>query len=86
MEAEDVPEQLVELGVVLDVLGVVELGEPFDHAGEQQGREWRGVEHDFGDLFAPGDKAACHPESGLELLDRPAQHLLVFELFRCEAQ
>jgi hypothetical protein len=70
----------------MDVLGVVELGEPLDHAGEQQGREWRGVEHDFGDFFTPRDKAAGHPEARLELADGPAQHLLVLDLFFCEAQ
>ena len=35
VEAKDVPEQLVELGAVADVLDVVELGEPLDHARQQ---------------------------------------------------
>jgi len=39
VELEDVAEQGVEIPVVLNVLLVVKLGEPLDHAGQQQGRQ-----------------------------------------------
>jgi hypothetical protein len=42
VEAQDVPEQLVELAAVPDVFDVVKLGERLDHAGQQQRGERRG--------------------------------------------
>src|SRR5262249_20356336 len=38
------------------------------------------------DLLAPGDQPTLHAEAGLELVDGPAQHLLVLHLFLGEAQ
>jgi len=40
VEPQQVAEQPVELGGVAHVLGVVELGEPLDHAREEQRSEW----------------------------------------------
>ena len=58
MEAQDVAEQSVEFLAVADVLDVVQLGEPLDHAGEQQRRQRGLVQHDPGDGLAPGDQPA----------------------------
>ena len=68
------------------MLDVVELGEPLDHARQQQRGQRRRAEHGAGDLFAPGHQAAACAEPRLELVARPAQHLLVLDLLLGEAQ
>ena len=49
---------------VADVLGVVELGEPLDHARQQQRGQRRRGEHGLGDCLAPGYKSALDAEAG----------------------
>jgi hypothetical protein len=85
VEPQDVAEQRVELGAVTNVLDVVQLGEPLDHAREQQrGQRRRGEDH-VGDRLAPGDEPARRPEPLLELRAGAAQHLLVLDLLLGEA-
>jgi hypothetical protein len=86
VEAEDVAEQFVELCLVADVLDVVQLGEPFDHAGQQQRGERRGGEDGAGDVLAAGHQATAGTEPRLELIAGPTEHLLVLDLLLGEAQ
>ena len=68
------------------MLGVVQLREPLDHAGQQQHRERRGGDHGSSDLLAPRDQPTLHTEAGLELFHSSAHHLLVLEFLTGEAQ
>ena len=85
MEPEQVAEERVEALAVADVFDVVELGEPFDHAGQQQRGEFRSPEDDFGHGLSAGDQPARCAEAGGELVACPAHELLVFDLLFGEA-
>ena len=86
VEAQYVAEQFVKLAAVADMLDVVELGEPLDHAGQQQSAERRGTKYGPGHGFASGHQIAGDTEPGLDLLAGSAKHLLVLDLFFGEAQ